>query len=116
MEKSNQKPKLQFDNDKYGEIDKDITSALAYRSNADSELCLTHGYYCETDEGVWYELYVHEECDSRVDEDFLDNNIGWFDGFHGLWLGDFKEHSQVTFFVPNGEEKFTYDAMLRNLL
>ena len=74
------------------------------------------GYYCETDQGVWYELYVNETVKSdypTIEEDF--NNIDSisynFRGFHGLWLGDYEENSQITFFVPNEEGAFTFDEM-----
>jgi hypothetical protein len=29
----------------------------------------------------------------------------------GLWLGDYEENSQITFFVPNQEKEFTFDEM-----
>ena len=74
------------------------------------------GYYCETDEGVWYELYVNETVKTdypAIAEDFenIDSISYNFRGFHGLWLGDYEENSQITFFVPNKEKSFTFDEM-----
>jgi hypothetical protein len=34
-----------------------------------------------------------------------------FRGFCGLWLGDYEENSQITFFVPSQEKEFTFDEM-----
>ena len=74
------------------------------------------GYYCETDEGVWYELYVNETVKTdypSIEEDFenIDSISYNFRGFHGLWLGNYEENSQITFFVPNKEKSFTFDEM-----
>ena len=74
------------------------------------------GYYCETDEGVWYELYVNETVKTdypSIAEDFenIDSISYNFRGFHGLWLGDYEENSQITFFVPNDEKEFTFNEM-----
>ena len=74
------------------------------------------GYYCETDEGVWYELYVNETVKTgypSIAEDFenIDSISYNFRGFHGLWLGDYEENSQITFFVPNEEKSFTFGEM-----
>ena len=74
------------------------------------------GYYCETDEGVWYELYVNETVKTdypAIAEDFenIDSISYNFRGFHGLWLRDYEENSQITFFVPNEEKSFTFDEM-----
>lgn len=41
-------------------------------------------------------------------EDSISSN---FKGFFGLWLGDYEENSQITFFVPNDEKKYTLDEM-----
>ncbi len=74
------------------------------------------GYYCETEEGVWYELYVNETIKSdypTIAEDFdnIDSISYNFRGFFGLWLGDYEENSQITFFVPNDEKEFTFNEM-----
>jgi hypothetical protein len=74
------------------------------------------GYFCETEEGVWYELYVNEQVKSyypTISEDFndMDSISCNFSGFFGLWLGDYEVNSQITFFVPKEEKKFTLDEM-----
>ena len=50
---------------------------------------------------------------SNEDEDFdNEDSISYnFRGFSALSLGDYEEHSQITFFVPNEESEFTFDEM-----
>ena len=51
--------------------------------------------------------------DFRIEEDF--NNIDSisynFRGYKGLWLGNYEDNSQITFFVPNDEKEFTLNEM-----
>ena len=74
------------------------------------------GYYCETDEGVWYEVYFSEEqkkhypSEKEIQETF-DSNLIDGEGFKGISLWNFEEDNQITFFVPNGEEEWTFDKM-----
>jgi hypothetical protein len=74
------------------------------------------GYYLETEEGVWYEIYVNDTIKSyypTLEEDFNNiNSISYnFRGFKGLWLGNYEDSSQITFFVPNDEKEFTFNEM-----
>ena len=60
------------------------------------------GYYLELEEGTWYEMFVTDvtkEDNPELTEEDLE-------GFDGLWLGDYEENSQITFFVPVEEEEF----------
>lgn len=74
------------------------------------------GFYCETMDGVWYEMYVNEQIKNYIpiiEEDFenVESISSSFKGFHGLWLGNYEDNSQITFFVPNNEDKFTLSEM-----
>jgi len=73
-------------------------------------------YYLETDEGVWYEMYVNEIVKSEnptIAEDFDNKDSASYNllGFYSLLLDHYEEYSQITFFVPNDEEEFTLDEM-----
>ena len=74
------------------------------------------GYYCETDEGVWYEVYFSEEqkkhypSEKEIQENF-DANLIDGKGFKGISLWNFEEDNQITFFVQNEEEEWTFDKM-----
>jgi len=77
------------------------------------------GYYCDTDEGVWYELYFNEEqkihYPSELDlKQTLNKNFKNgknTEGFKGLLLFHFEEDNQITFFVSYEEEEWTLDKM-----
>lgn len=74
------------------------------------------GYYCEVEEGIWYELYVNDtikESFPSISGDVNDENSVAYAmrGFKGLWIGDYEENNQITFFVPTGEETWTYGEM-----
>ena len=74
------------------------------------------GYYLETNEGIWYEVYVNNEIKSNFpsigsdfkNEDSLDYN---FRGFISLIQGNYNDYNQITFFVFFGEEKWNLDEM-----
>ena len=64
------------------------------------------GYYCETDQGVWYELYVNETVKSdypTIEEDF--NNIGWVTGeSNGIAITTkTNPHSEITWAAVKAE-------------
>ena len=74
------------------------------------------GYYCETDEGIWYELYFAEEQKKHYptlegEQQTFNDNFKDGEGFKGLLLFHFEEHNQITFFVPYEEEEWTLDKM-----
>lgn len=102
---------MEFDYDGYPD---GISEHLSFLD--EDELVWDRGYYCETEDGVWYELYVNEMIKSDypvIGEDFdnIDSISYNFRGFQGLWLGDYEENSQITFFVPNQEKVFTFSEM-----
>jgi len=74
------------------------------------------GYYCETDEGTWYELYFTEEQKKHYPtleplQETLNSQLIDGAGFKGLLLFHFEEENQITFFVPYDEEEWTFDKM-----
>lgn len=68
----------------------------------------SHGYHQETDEGIWYEIYVNDDikkaCPDLDKDEFVTK-------FHGTYLNNYQEDNQITFIEPNGEEKYTLDAL-----
>lgn len=71
------------------------------------------GYYCETADGVWYEVYVSQTIkgyyptiDLSIEEDFDS-----FGGFNDLFLGNYEQYGQITFFVPKNESVYTLDEL-----
>ena len=79
----------------------------------------TGGYYCDTDEGVWYELYFNDEQKKYYPKELdlqqtLDENFKYgknTEGFKGLLLFHFEDENQITFFVSHSEEEWTFDKM-----
>jgi hypothetical protein len=71
------------------------------------------GYCCDTDDGTWFEVYLTDELREAYgsfdmsDEDMRER----FGGFHDFDASMFEDYGQITFFVPKGEEKFTFDAL-----
>tara|TARA_B110000240_G_C13375180_1_gene400002 strand:- start:518 stop:844 length:327 start_codon:yes stop_codon:yes gene_type:complete len=74
------------------------------------------GYYLETDEGVWHEMYVNDLIKSEnpnVDENKENEDPGLkysLERFHGLLLDHYQENSQITFFVQN-EYEYDFNGM-----
>ena len=71
------------------------------------------GYYCETDEGVWYEVYFSEEQKKHYpsEKDIQENLDANLNRWKGISLWNFEEDNQITFFVKNEEEEWTFDKM-----
>lgn len=71
------------------------------------------GYYCNVEDGCWYEVYVssrtkrlHPQIDAE-NKDYKDI----FNGFYGLGLDHYKDYGQITFFVPNGAYEHTVEEL-----
>ena len=69
------------------------------------------GYYCQTEEGIWYELYLSRDQrkyypNTKVLEETMEET-----NYDSLYLGNFEEYNQITFFVPNDEEEWTYEEL-----
>ena len=71
------------------------------------------GYYCETDDGIWYEVYVNENI-KEIWGDFElvdDEEKEMFDGFSDFNVSMFGDYGQITFFVAKGDDENTLDAL-----
>ena len=102
---------MEFDYEKYPD---GIADPLKFLDH--EERVWDRGYYCEGENGCWYELYVNESV--KLDYPTLNgdmnnpDNIAYaFRGFLGLWIGDYEESNQITFFEPAGEKTWNYAEM-----
>ena len=75
-----------------------------------TDLVWLRGYYCETDDGIWYEVYVNDDLKYPIDlSDEEDMEV--FEGFHDLNLDHYESDNQITFFEPNDEQEYTLDEL-----
>ena len=75
-----------------------------------TDLVWSRGYYCETDDGIWYEVYVNDDIKYPIDlSDEEDMEV--FEGFHDLNLNHYETDNQITFFEPNDEQEYTLDEL-----
>lgn len=73
----------------------------------------SRGYYAETGDGTWYEVYVTEHIKSIWGDFELSNpdEIEMFANFKEFNVSCFAEFGQITFFVPNSGEGNTLDDL-----
>ena len=71
------------------------------------------GYYCETEDGIWYEVYVNDTIKSSYPKIDLSNEDDkeTFGGFHDIMLAHYESDNQITFFQPNDETEYTLDEL-----
>jgi hypothetical protein len=71
------------------------------------------GFYAETTDGIWYELYVNDETKTYWSEINLDDEEHYdlFGKFNNLYLDSYIQDNQITFFQPNNEEEYTIDYL-----
>ena len=102
---------MEFDYEQYGGIEAPIENL---------EISVwDRGYYCDTDKGVWYELYLNDEqkkyYPTELDlQETLNENFKYgknTKGFKGLLLFHYEDENQITFFVSCNEEEWTFDKM-----
>lgn len=75
---------------------------------------LDRGYFLETNDGTWYEIYVTDKLiwqNASITGD-ADFNL-CLDRFTGLVTDHYEECGQITFFVSKGELFNTFSEMLR---
>ena len=67
------------------------------------------GYYKETDDGIWYEVYVNDEIKKYYPKIDLKNEEDkeTFGKFKDIMLDHYESDNQITFFVPIGESTYT---------
>ena len=74
------------------------------------------GYYCKTEGGCWYELYVTDYVKKlfpSLYEEKANKNVlaSPFIGFKGLLLDHYEESNQITFFDSEDEKNWGYDHL-----
>ena len=71
------------------------------------------GYYLETDDGIWYEIYVNDQVKKKYPKIDLEDEEQkeTFGKFHDIMLDHYKDDNQITFFVPNNETQYTLDEL-----
>jgi hypothetical protein len=91
---------MEFD---YNKNPDGISESLSFLDK--DEMVWDRGYYCEVENGCWYELYVTDKVKklfpSLYDEDKdIPVPIKQFLKFRGLMLDHYEESCQITFFEP----------------
>lgn len=73
----------------------------------------SRGYYAQTDDGTWYEVYVTEHIKSIWGDFELSDpdEVEIFANFKEFNVSCFAEFSQITFFVPNSGDGNTLDDL-----
>ena len=71
------------------------------------------GYYLETDDGIWYEVYVNDQIKKYYPKIDLEDEEQkeTFGKFHEIMLDHYNDDNQITFFVPNNEIQYTLDEL-----
>ena len=59
------------------------------------------GYFKETDDGIWYEVYVTEKIKQKIPKiDLKSKNLKILETFHDLLIDHYESDNQITFFAP----------------
>ena len=72
------------------------------------------GYYKETDDGIWYEVYVNDQIKKYYPKIDIKNNEEdkeTFGKFSDIFFDHYENDNQITFFVSNDEEQYTLDEL-----
>ena len=70
------------------------------------------GYYKETDDGIWYEVYVTEKIKQKIPKIDLNNkNLKILKTFHDLLVDHYDSDNQITFFVPKANNQNYFDIL-----
>ena len=67
------------------------------------------GYYKETEDGIWYEVYVNDQIKKYYPKIDLNDEEQkeTFGKFDSIMLDHYESDNQITFFVPIGESTYT---------
>ena len=66
------------------------------------------GYYHETSDGTWYEVYVTDTIKGYFHDMSLDHeDFEHLNNYACINLDHYQDDNQITFFVPDGEEEYT---------
>ena len=76
------------------------------------------GYYKESDDGIWYEVYVNQQIKKNLSKINLKDKEQKkvFGKFNEIMLNHYEDDNQITFFVPNDETKYTLDELTNILI
>ena len=72
------------------------------------------GYYKETDDGTWYEVYVNDQIKKYYPKIDIKNNEEdkeTFGKFSDIFFDHYESDNQITFFVAKDEEQYTLDEL-----
>ena len=72
------------------------------------------GYYKETDDGIWYEVYVNDQIKKYYPKIDIKNNEEdreTFGKFSDIFFDHYESDNQITFFVAKDEEQYTLDEL-----
>ena len=73
------------------------------------------GYFKETDDGIWYEVYVNEIIKQKIPKiDLKNKNLKILETFHDLLIDHYESDNQITFFAPQ-ESNQNYLDILTNI-
>lgn len=102
---------MEFDYEKYPDGISETLQFLEHEENV-----WDRGYFLEVENGCWYELYVNESTKLKFPSlggniDDMNSIAYSFRGFHGLWIGDYEENNQITFFEPSNDKTWNYAEM-----
>ena len=70
------------------------------------------GYFKETDDGIWYEVYVADRIKQKVPKiDLNDQKQKILKTFHDLLIDHYENDNQITFFAPNESDQNYLDIL-----
>ena len=70
------------------------------------------GYFKETDDGIWYEVYVTDRIKQKVPKIDLNNQKQKIlKTFHDLLIDHYENDNQITFFAPNESDQNYLDIL-----
>ena len=70
------------------------------------------GYFKETDDGIWYEVYVSDRIKQKVPKiDLNDQKQKILKTFHDLLIDHYENDNQITFFAPQESEQNYLDIL-----
>ena len=79
--------------------------------NLNSVVC-DRGYFKETDDGIWYEVYVADRIKQKVPKiDLNDQKQKILKTFHDLLIDHYENDNQITFFAPQESDQNYLDIL-----
>ena len=70
------------------------------------------GYFKETDDGIWYEVYVSDRIKQKVPKiDLNDQKQKILKTFHDLLIDHYENDNHITFFAPQESDQNYLDIL-----